>query len=132
VWGFRRTRATHLGRWGEDLAIEFLKRRGVKILARNYRCPVGEIDLIGLDRSTRKEQGTETIAIIEVKTRSSDDHVAPESSVNPAKRRRMRKIAKYYLNTRHAEDFNVRFDVLTVIARDAGKPEIKYIPDAFC
>ena len=131
MWPFRQTPKPGLGRRGEDLAVSFLKRRGLKILARNYRCPLGEIDLIVLDKSTRRDRGTETIAMVEVKTRSSDRHVVPESAVNPAKRRRMRKVAEYYLNTRNAEDFNVRFDVLTVIIRDEEEPEVTYIPDAF-
>lgn len=129
---FRRSaKESDLGRRGEKLAARFLKRRGLKILARNYSCPAGEADLIGLDASTRREIGAETIAIVEVKTRSSDLYADPESSVNWAKRRRLRKIADYYLATRHAENLNVRFDIVSLIVTEGQEPQIKYIPNAF-
>lgn len=131
MWPFRQTTQPELGQRGEKLAVGFLKRRGLKLLARNYRCPSGEVDLIMLDRSTRPSSGAETIAFVEVKTRSSDRHTDPQSAVNADKRRRMRKVANYYLAGRDCEDLNVRFDVVAVVVRDGLKPEISYIPDAF-
>lgn len=116
-----------LGARGEKLAKKFLRRNGWKILAANYRCPVGEADLIGLDR---REQ---TIVFVEVKTRSSDRNVAPESAVNAAKQARLRKIARYYLATRNTADMPVRFDVISIVIPYDGKksPDIRHIPDAF-
>ena len=124
-------KASVVGRRGEKLARGFLKRQGLKILATNYRCPAGEADLIALDRSTRAELGAETIAFVEVKTRRSDRHSEPESAVNAAKRRRMLRVASYYLNAHQTENLNARFDVLSVILREDDKPQIKYIPNAF-
>ena len=120
-----------LGRRGEDLAARHLKKHGLKILARNYRCPVGEADIIALDTSTRKDCGAETIAIVEVKTRSSDAYTDPASAVNADKQRRMRKVARYYLAGRDAADFNVRFDVVSIVARQGQDPDVRHIPGAF-
>lgn len=136
MWPFRKQPARepkkiNLGARGERLAQRWLTKRGFKILATNYRCPAGEVDLIVLDRSTRKESGAETIAIVEVKTRSSDRHIAPQSAVDADKRRRLRKVADYYLATRDAADCNLRFDIVAVVIPPGGKPEVTHIPAAF-
>ena len=131
MWPFGAPDKPGLGRRGEKAARKFLRRAGLKILARNYRCPVGEVDLIALDASTRSRPGAETIAFVEVKTRSSDRHVEPESAVDAAKRRRLRKVAGYYLATHDAAEFDVRFDVVAVVARPGEKPQVRHIPDAF-
>lgn len=131
MWPFRRQAGLALGKRGELLAAELLKRRGLRLLARNYRCPVGEVDLIVLDKSTRREFGAETIAFVEVKTRSSDRYTDPASAVNAEKRRRLRKVADYYLAGRNADGFNVRFDVVSIVAAQGQAPQITYIPDAF-
>ena len=123
--------SNNLGKRGETLALRMLRRRGLKTLARNYRCPAGEVDLIVLDKATRSESGTETIAFVEVKTRSSDRHTDPQYAVNADKQRRMRKVANYFLTTRPADEYNVRFDVVAICMRDGNQPEITYIPDAF-
>lgn len=129
MWPFGRSRP--LGRRGEDLARKYLKRRGMKILARNYRCGAGEADLIVLDPSGRRELGAETIAVVEVKTRSSDAYTQPHSAVDAEKRRRLKRIADTYLITHRAEHYNLRFDIVAVVIREDQEPEISYIQDAF-
>ncbi len=133
MWFFRRGADVSggLGRKGERLALRLLKRRGLKLLARNYRCPAGEIDLIVLDKTADSTCGAETVVFVEVKTRSSDRYTAPEGAVDADKRRRMQKVADYYLNTRRTADLNVRFDIVAVVIRENEKPEIRHIPDAF-
>jgi len=138
VWPFSRKRARakeapggELGRRGEKLARRILKKHGLKILAANYRCPAGEADLIALDPSTRKEYGAETIAFVEVKTRRSDRYTDPASAVDAAKRRRLRKIADCYLNSREAEGYAVRFDVVSIVLQPGAEPKVRYIPNAF-
>ena len=143
MWPFRRkadpgksdqsrTCPATLGARGEKLARKFLKRQGCKILARNYRCVAGEIDLIVLDKSSRPTSGAETIVFVEVKTRSSDRYTAPESAVNADnKRRHLEKASRHYLATRNAGGFNVRFDVVSIVIRPGEKPEVRHIPDAF-
>jgi len=129
VWPFGRDKP--LGPKGEDLARRALRKRGMKILARNYRCPAGEIDLIVLDPSTRKDLGSETIAFVEVKTRSSDRYTDPEAAVDAEKQRRIRKVANYYLARHDAADLAVRFDIVSVLIRPGEKPQVKHIPQAF-
>jgi putative endonuclease len=104
-----------------------LRTLGLKILAVNYRCPVGEADLIALDR----RDSAETIVVVEVKTRSSDRYTNPESAVNPDKQRRLRNVARHYLAERETGNLDVRFDVVSVLLRPRGPAEIRHIPGAF-
>jgi putative endonuclease len=103
----------------------------MKVLARNYRCPAGEADLIALDASTQRDFGVETLCFIEVKTRSSDRYVDPASAVGSAKQKRLRRVANYYLATHDAADLNVRFDVVSILKRRGERPDVEYIADAF-
>ncbi len=131
MFGWRR-RPVPLGRRGEDIARRFLRRRGMRVLARNYRCPAGEADLIVLDPATRAELGAETLAFVEVKTRASDAHVAPASAVDTAKRRHLRRIAAHYLAARPAaRRYALRFDIVSIVAPPDGEPRIDYLPGAF-
>lgn len=120
-----------LGHKGEKLAARYLRREGLKILARNYRCPTGEVDIIALDRSTRNSDGAETIVFVEVKTRSTAQYVEPESAVDARKRRQLTRIAEYYLSHNDTNDYAARFDVVSVVIREGEKPQIKHIADAF-
>ena len=129
MWPFRREVAP--GPRGENLAARYLRRAGCKILARNYRCPVGEADIIVLDTSTKSEWGAESIAFVEVKTRGSDEGALPESAVDHRKRRQLTRVARYYLSRHDVGDRRVRFDVVAVVLPPDGKPSIRHIPDAF-
>ena len=122
----------NLGARGERIARKAIKRRGLKILTQNYRCPVGELDFIALDRPAKRAGGAETIVFIEVKTRSSDRHTAPQSAVNADKRRRIKKTANYYLNTRKTGGYNLRFDIVAIVIGPDDEPKIDYIQAAFC
>ncbi len=94
-----------LGKRGERLVEDYLKKQGCKILKRNYRTPFGEADLI-------VEDGEE-IAFVEVKTRKSFSYGTPAEAVGKNKQQRYRKIAEFYwLQTR--EEPNARFDVAEV------------------
>ena len=94
-----------LGRKGEKLVEDYLKKQGCKILHRNFRTPFGEADIIAQD-------GDE-IAFVEVKTRSSSQYGMPKEAVGKEKQRRYRKIAQlYWLKT--GEEPNARFDVAEV------------------
>ncbi|RPI60957.1 MAG: YraN family protein [Planctomycetaceae bacterium] len=120
-----------LGPVGEKLACKFLRKAGMKILATNYRCPSGEIDIIALDKSTRKAGGCETIVFVEVKTRNNDAYTDPQSAVDSDKRRRIRKAATYYLSTRDTSGFAVRYDIIAIVAKPGQEPKITHIPAAF-
>ncbi len=131
MWPFGRSETggdkDQLGRRGEKLAARFLRRTGLKILARNYRCPSGEADIIALDGGGE----VETIVFVEVKTRSSARHVDPESAVDGRKQRQVARAAQYYLSGRDAGEMAVRFDVVSVLIVDGGEPEVRHIVDAF-
>ncbi len=132
MWPFGKSRRSDgLGGRGEKLAHRLLRRRGMKILARNYRCPAGEADIIILDRSTRNDLGAETIALVEVKTRSSNRYTEPEAAVDADKQRRLRKIADYYLSGRDAHGYNIRFDIVSITAPPGEKPQMRYLQNAF-
>jgi putative endonuclease len=115
--------STHaIGRLGEDLAVDFLRRKGYKILKRNYRTRFAEIDLIA------KHQGT--LVFVEVKSRRSPAYGHPKEALTPAKQRRISMAALAYLKQVNALDRRARFDVVTVQSAH-GRPTIEVIPNAF-
>lgn len=103
----------------EDLAAAFLERRGLKIVARNYRCRFGEIDLIA-------ESGT-ALVFVEVRARKSEDFGGAAGSITAAKRRRLVAAARHYLAA-GARNRPCRFDVVLMRGEP---PEIEWIADAF-
>ena len=128
MWPFGRHAAGEpLGRKGEKLARKLLRQKGLKILAANYRCPAGEADIIALDCSG----GAETLAFVEVKTRSSNFYTDPHSAVDADKQRRLRKVAEYYLSSRDTGQMNVRFDVVSIVLREGERPKAEHIANAF-
>jgi len=98
-----------LGRRGEDIAQRFLQRAGIVIVDRNYRMSsgAGEVDLIGWD--------AETLVFVEVKSRTSEEHGAPDRAIGTQKQFRLMRAAREY--ARHAEVRwdKVRFDVVNVV-----------------
>jgi putative endonuclease len=111
-----------LGKQGESAAAEYLSSSGIKILDRNFRCPLGEIDLIARDGKT--------IVFVEVRARQADGICSPEESITIYKRRRLTRAALWYLKQRGLLDSNARFDVVA-IRWDGEKPEINWIVNAF-
>jgi putative endonuclease len=112
-----------LGARGEKLAAKVLKSAGCRILARSYRCPSGEADLIAL--------AGDTLVFAEVKTRSDDSFVSPESAVDGRKRQKYRRVAQYYVVRTGRDDLSIRFDIIAITIRPGGKPEIRHLVDAF-
>ena len=113
-----------LGTQGEQLAIRFLKKKGYKILQRNYRCKIGEIDIVCYDHGT--------VAFVEVKTRFSDKFGSPELSVTEAKKRQIVKVALHYVAKKKIEDINLRFDVVSIFYPPTEKhPTITLFKNAF-
>lgn len=110
------------GKRGEDLAAAFLIKEGYKILERNFRCPLGEIDIVALDNGI--------LAFVEVKTRSSNYFGLPEEAVNSRKRHQMAKTAQFYISSKRLFNNLARFDVVAVTIID-GKEEVRVIRNAF-
>jgi putative endonuclease len=111
-----------LGDRGENRAARFLRERGYKILIRNYRCPLGEIDIVARDGRT--------LVFCEVKTRV-DDSPTPEQQVNTFKRHQITKAAKYYLNRYGVPQPPARFDVVAIVWPEGKEPEIRHTTHAF-
>lgn len=114
-----------LGRWGESLVAEDLRRRGCRILAANWRCRMGEIDLIAADQRF--------IRFVEVKLRKSDGFAQAREFVDRRKQEKIMVTAKLYL-AGHPTALQPRFDVAEVYA-PAGtatpNPKIIYLENAF-
>ena len=112
-----------LGILGEELAFHELRRRGYKVLLRNYECALGEIDLIAKHRGF--------LVFIEVKTRSSDAMGAPAEAVTPEKRRQIVRVAQYYLKRYGIHDTACRFDVAAVRIPPHEEPTVDVLESAF-
>lgn len=106
------------GNRGEKLAADYLKKRGYKILERQFGSRFGEIDLIALD--------VHEIVFVEVKTRRSLAIGYPEESVHDKKLHKMEIAAEAYLKAHALENKPYRFDVVAIIDRDADV-DIKHI-----
>jgi putative endonuclease len=117
------SRRQQLGKRGEAAAAKFLANLGYRIAARNYRCPVGEVDLIALDGNT--------VVFVEVKSRTSAEAADPEITVHREKRRRVTRAAKYFLSRKPALDPPCRFDVVAVVLPETGPAEVEHFIDAF-
>ncbi len=96
-----------IGNMGEQEATEYLVKNGYKILDKNFKCSIGEIDIIALDKN--KE-----IVFIEVKTRNNLFYGYPAESVTNKKLQHIYNTAKYYLHIRNLEDSLVRIDAIEV------------------
>jgi putative endonuclease len=118
-----------LGRAGEDLAARHLERVGYRVLARNWRCPHGEIDIV----ARHDVDGRDELVICEVKTRRSDRYGHPCEAVDARRRRRLRAAAVALLADRTVVGGHVdvvRFDVVEVLVR-RGTAVVTVIADAF-
>jgi putative endonuclease len=111
-----------LGKKGEDLALRYLKKNGYRIFERNYVCKLGEVDIVAKEK--------DTLAFIEVKTRTSTAFGPPQLAVNAAKQMQLSKVAQYFLKEKCLEDVKARFDVVAIVLGPRG-PEIELIRDAF-
>jgi putative endonuclease len=111
-----------LGREGERLAEQYLKKKGYKVIERNYRCRGAELDLIVLDRRV--------IVFVEVKTRTGHGFGSPFEAVEFRKQQKMIQAAQYFLNEKKLYQRDARFDVVG-ISWPAGEPVVEHIENAF-
>jgi putative endonuclease len=111
-----------LGKKGEEVALRFLKKKGYRIIEKNYVCKMGEMDIIAREK--------DILAFIEVKTRTSMRFGPPQLAVNPSKQRQLSKVALNYLNEKRLDDVKARFDVVAILLGPV-KEEIDLIKDAF-
>jgi putative endonuclease len=111
-----------LGPRGENLAARFLRNLGYRIIVRNFRCEVGEIDIIARDGKT--------LVFVEVKTRA-DDEPTPETQVNSTKQHQLTKAARYYLSRYGSPQPPARFDVVAIVWPSNQPARIRHTPAAF-
>ena len=110
------------GKKGEELAVAHLQKLGYRILERNYRCPLGEIDIVAKEKNT--------IVFVEVKSRKSEQFGDPELAVGKTKQRKLTLIALYYLGRQKDSLLAARFDVVAVKML-GDHTEVQLIRDAF-
>jgi putative endonuclease len=110
-----------LGKQGEQSAVNYLIRKGYKIIEQNWRFGKNEIDIIARDGKC--------IVVVEVKTRNSNYFAEPETNVTHEKQRILVRAANAYVRNKHLND-EVRFDVIAILAGQ-DEVQINHIVDAF-
>jgi putative endonuclease len=113
------------GRRAEELAAERLARAGLRIVARNWRRPEGELDIVADDRGT--------CVFVEVRSRTGEQQGHPLESITPHKQARVIRAARLYLEAEAPAASGFRFDVVAVTFDPEGRlePVVVYLPNAF-
>ena len=97
-----------IGKWGENLACQYLEKSNYKIMERNFLCRQGEIDIIAKDMSQKE------LVFVEVKTRSNFKYGNPAEAVNKDKQKHLTQAIQYYLYKNHIRNIPIRIDVVEV------------------
>ena len=112
-----------LGQWGEDLAVQHLQQAGYEVLARNWRCRDGEIDIVA--------RAGPVLCFVEVKTRSGLAFGEPAEAVTWQKAQRLRLLAGRWLSAHRSPGWSdLRFDVVSVLRTPQG-PTVTHLEGAF-
>jgi putative endonuclease len=116
-----------IGEWGERRAVKYLKDMGFRVLESNFRCRVGEIDVVAREG--------DDLVFAEVKTRADLLYGLPCEAVDAHKRKQIARVAEVYIATREGgawldENLRPRFDVIEILILD-GRAYIRHIRDAF-
>lgn len=112
-----------LGRRGETIAAEFLLRAGMVVVERNWRCPLGEIDVVARD-------GDE-LAFVEVKTRSGLGYGHPFEAITVQKLSRLRRLAAAWCEAHDDRAASIRIDAIAVIAPAGRVPVVEHLRRVF-
>ena len=117
-----------LGERGENLAVARLKKLGYRILVRNYRIRLGEIDIIAEDK--------DTLVFVEVKARTGTSFGSPVEAITARKKRQLAKVAMQYISQHGLDNRPARFDVVSVVFQDSrgtgqGTGSVEIIRNAF-
>ncbi|MEG6615320.1 YraN family protein [Peptococcaceae bacterium 1198_IL3148] len=112
------------GKLGEDAAVTYLKRRGMTIKTRNYRCRIGELDIVAIDQGV--------LVFVEVRSRRTIGYGLPQETIDVNKIAKVRRVAEYYLMVNKLIDVECRFDVIALQLNDeGGVKNLDYIRNAF-
>jgi len=115
-------RRLSLGKTGEDLAVRHLQALGYRVLARNFRCALGEIDVIAREG--------DYLVFVEIKTRRGGPMGEAKAAVDERKQRRISRVALRYLKERGQTEMRSRFDVVAVVV-EGDRHRIELVRDAF-
>jgi len=112
-------RSKSVGDYGERVAADHLRSIGMVVLATNWTCRFGEIDIVARDGST--------LVICEVKTRTSHQHGGPFEAITGQKAARLRRLATHWLEVHDVAPPSVRIDVVSVVVPPKGGPVVERI-----
>lgn len=112
------------GKWGEKLAVRYLKGKDYKVLALNYNCNSGEIDIIAFSPKA-------AIVFVEVKTRRNEDFARAVDAVNKKKQIRIARAARHFIKSKKIRGRPIRFDVITIVGTDKKTADITHYENAF-
>lgn len=110
------------GKEGEKIAAAYLEKNGYRIIEVNFRCPIGEIDIVAKEKND--------LVFVEVKTRKSVALGYPEQAVGMRKQKKMSQLALWYMQKRKIADTNARFDVVAITLIPENN-EVRLIQNAF-
>lgn len=110
------------GKEGEKIAAAYLEKNGYRIIEVNFRCTIGEIDIIAKEKND--------LVFVEVKTRKSTALGYPEQAVGMRKQKKMSQLALWYMQKRKIVDTNARFDVVAITLIPENN-EVRLIQNAF-
>ena len=113
-----------LGKWGEEMAAEYLQQKGYRIIERDWRSGARDIDIIA------QAPDLSTLVFVEVKTRKSEALMRAADAVNPTKARNIALSANNYVKMCHV-DALLRFDIITIVGTNAQNMKLEHIIDAF-
>lgn len=112
-----------LGRRGEDVAVDYLEKRGLVVLSRNWRCREGELDVVATD--------ADKLVVLEVKTRSGTGFGAPAEAVTGRKAARIRRVTQRWLAAHRVRWCEIRFDVVAVLLEPGRPATLQHYEAAF-
>lgn len=109
-----------LGKWGEELAADYLERKGMRILERNWRSGHRDIDIIA--------RTVQEIVFVEVKTRRTANFGDPWEAVDWRKQKNLLAAINHYVRSR-CIDLRIRFDIISIVMTDPDHPQIQHLED---
>ncbi len=112
-----------IGRRGEKLAVDYLKKNRYLILEQSYRCHLGEIDVIARKRNT--------LVFCEVKTKMNSSFGEPVEEVDDYKQEKLKRLANYYFAFKTRQNLQCRFDVISINLTAGGEAKVNHLKNAF-
>ena len=113
-----------LGKWGEEMAAEYLQQKGYRIIERDWRSGNRDIDIIA------QAPDLSTLVFVEVKTRKNEVIMRAADAVNPTKARNIALSANNYIKMCHVDGL-LRFDIITIVGTNAQNMKLEHIINAF-